>query len=105
MFTKVCNKRKSDECWVPENGLQKEKRIMEELTVTQESVGKEEIQDTDIEMQVEKKVKLEDDISESAMLVSITVFYSSCKHRKFLSRSKLNAFSLHRPNWQALCTL
>jgi hypothetical protein len=74
MFAKSSNKRKSDGGQVLENGLQGKEKNMEESTVTQESGGKEEVEDTDTEMQVEKKVKLENGDPVSAKLVFIIVF-------------------------------
>jgi hypothetical protein len=74
VFAKLSNRRKRDEGQVLENGLQEKEKNMEESTVIQESVGKNENEDTNLEIQVEKKVKLENGDPVSVKLVSLLYF-------------------------------
>jgi hypothetical protein len=105
MFAKTSIKRKSDKCQVPENGLHEKEQNMAELAIMQDSVVKEAIETADSELKVKKKVKLSGGDPEAETLVFIIIFCSFSKCMKYLICGRLNAFCLHKLNWQAVSSL
>lgn len=102
MFAKSSSKRKSGKCKVPENGLHEKEQNREELTVVQDSLGRKTIETADTVLQDEKKVKLSGGDPEDEMLVSIILF---CSLNIYLICGRLDAFCLHKLNWQAVSSL
>jgi hypothetical protein len=100
MFTKIPNKRETDEGLALESGLHEEERDVKELIVAQVSIGQEKTEDADTEMHFEKKVKLQEDDSKPEKLVFISNSFST--YWNFLSFGKLNAFCPDRLNCQVV---